>query len=72
MTTIGEIHKRLAFGQPLSRLNVEQNIAVPYGAEKSKLLNEEMILRIVDVLPARAQGYNWILVSFRDCYKLIF
>jgi len=77
------MNRRLTFGQPMGRLDDLDSlggnggpVSLPIGSEKSKLLNEEMLLRLAEILPARAQGYSWILVrlslQFKGYKNLIF
>ncbi|VDP04195.1 unnamed protein product [Soboliphyme baturini] len=68
IVTVEEVKRRLSlfdvadsFGLPL-----------PEGSDESKLLDESLIRKIMEILPARAQGYPWILLysSDRDGFAL--
>lgn len=57
IVTVEEVKRRL------SMLDLsETEIPLPEGSAQSLLLTESMIRQLCDVLPARAQGYPWILI----------
>lgn len=58
IVSIFEIKHRLS----LSEITEASFLPLPDGTDKSTILNELMIRRIVSFLPARAQGYPWVLI----------
>lgn len=59
IVTVEEMRRRLS----LSELSLE-DLPLPEGAISSRILDEPMIRHILEILPARAEGYPWVMVSF--------
>uniref|UniRef100_A0A915JZJ3 Oxidation resistance protein 1 n=1 Tax=Romanomermis culicivorax TaxID=13658 RepID=A0A915JZJ3_ROMCU len=59
ISTIGDILEQLRFAE-MQAFDDETGY-LPLGAEQSKILTEDMIRQLSLHLPARAQGYSWIL-----------
>ncbi len=62
IVTVEEIRRRLDLD--LS----PQDLPLPEGSISSKILDEAKIRQILEVLPARAESYPWILVYCSDLH----
>uniref|UniRef100_A0A914UZZ5 Uncharacterized protein n=2 Tax=Plectus sambesii TaxID=2011161 RepID=A0A914UZZ5_9BILA len=57
IVTVEEMRRRLS----LSELSLE-DLPLPEGATTSRVLDEPMIRQLLEILPARAEGYPWVKV----------
>ncbi|GMR59270.1 hypothetical protein PMAYCL1PPCAC_29465 [Pristionchus mayeri] len=61
IVTVQEMCRRLS----LDHLDV-QDMPIPEGANSSVILDELMIRQIMEILPARAEGYPWVSIYNSD------